>query len=438
MTDNYICTWLEESMALFNVVRAHGLREEARAKQAGYRRLIGELGARLIRELGMWAEVEELMALANLAQDQAVARIVAGNSTIARQVSVLAVLAEHFRLPPGGDAPLVEELLAARAEELRERALASVFARNDLELLPRLDAYREAHPEADEGAALRALILENPDYADDMAAFTRFAAREAAIDELDRRDPAPLLTAQARDWLRNHSRLALTTARREVLLAHGLNHLTLHPRYYYRATGGNKRFHLLYTPSRVDLGQRERESVEKWSQWVGGADREAARVGRRIYGLINKNVKTFDSLTEPEVLKTGENASMVAHYAYSNAMSLLVNSVGRGDVEELGDQMSRRKDRLIHPAGEGYGGYCVPKDGLFLEFVLMLTRATKLRQLGIPDHLHAGVAACAQHLMRQRAAFAFRPRTHLDSNTRAAFVSSLIAVSRRSRAWWAL
>ena len=128
-----------------------------------------------------------------------------------------------------------------------------------------------------------------------------------------------------------------------------------------------------YTPSRVDLGTRERESVESWAQWVGGADREAARVGRRVYGLINKNVKMFDSLTEPEVLKTGENASMVAHFSYSNAMSLLINSVGRGDIEELGDQMSLRKDRFIHPGGEGYGGYCVPKDGLFLEFVLVLT-----------------------------------------------------------------
>ncbi|HOF87665.1 MAG TPA: hypothetical protein PLZ36_06115, partial [Armatimonadota bacterium] len=87
-------------------------------------------------------------------------------------------------------------------------------------------------------------------------------------------------------------------------------------------------------------------------------------------------------------------------------MSLLVNAVGRGDIEDLGDQMSLRKDRLIRPGGEGYGGYCVPKDGLFLEFVLILTRATKLRQLGVPDHLHQGIVAFSEYLLARRGTFA--------------------------------
>lgn len=406
MSDSYVRTWLEESMALFNVIRAHQLDGEVKERMAGYRSLISFLGAHLIKELGMWAEVEELMANENLPEAVAISRIVAGNAAITRQLCILAVLAEHFDLKPGDDAPLVGELLHSRAGELQVTALRAVYDRNDLELLPKMDAYRQSHPDASEAEAIRALILGNPDYTDDLAAFTRFAARELAISELDCQDSALELDARVRDWLRNHSRLALTTARREILVAHGLNQLTLHPLYYYRAAGGNKRFHQLYTPSRVDLGIHERESVETWSQWVGGADRAGARAGRRAYSLINKNVKMFDSLTEPEVLKSGENASMVANFSYSNAMSLLVNSVGRGDMEEIGDQMSLRKDRLIRPGGEGYGGYCVPKDGLFLEFVLILTRATKLRQLGVPDYLHAGVVAFSQYLLSRRGEFA--------------------------------
>ncbi|MHB9129888.1 MAG: hypothetical protein ACYDBB_02210 [Armatimonadota bacterium] len=406
MSDSYVRTWLEESMALFNVIRAHRLEGEVNERMAGFRAMISLLGARLIRELGMWAEVEELMANENLPEGVAIFRVVAGNPAINRQLCLLAVLAEHFGLQPDQEAPLVDELLKTKADELQAKALRAVYDRNDLELLPQMDAYLRANPHASEADAINALILGNPDYADDMTAFIRFAAREEAIHELDRQDATLELDARVRDWLRNHSRLSLTTARRETLLAHGLNHLTLHPLYYYRAAGGNKRFHQLYTPSRVDLGTHERESVETWSQWVGGCDRAAARVGRRAYSLINKNVKMFDSLTEPEVLKSGENASMVANFSYSNAMSLLVNSVGRGDVEEIGDQMSLRKDRLIRPGGEGYGGYCVPKDGLFLEFVLILTRATKLRQLGVADHLHAGVVAFAHYLLSRREEFA--------------------------------
>lgn len=406
MSDNYVRTWIEESMAIFNVIRAYQLGAVVNEKIAGYRTLVTELGNYMIDELGMRAEVEELKALENLPEAMAVSRVVAGNASISRQVSILAVLAEHLGLVPGAPVPLVEELLATRREALQEQALRAVYARNDLELLPRMDVYRQEHAEASELDAIKALILDDPEYADDLAAFTRLAAREEAIRELDRQDPALKLAERVRDWLRYHTRLSLTTARREVLVEQGLNHLVLHPRYYYRAAGGNKRFHQLYTPSRVDLGTRERETVETWSQWVGGADREASRVGRRVYGLINKNPKMFDSLTEPEVLKSGENASMVAHFSYSNAMSLLVNSVGRGDIEEIGDQMSLRKDRYIHPGGEGYGGYCVPKDGLFLEFVLILTRATKLQQLGVPDQLHAGVVKFAHALLSHRGEFA--------------------------------
>ncbi|MDP6126160.1 MAG: hypothetical protein QGH20_10450, partial [Candidatus Latescibacteria bacterium] len=149
----------------------------------------------------------------------------------------------------------------------------------------------------------------------------------------------------------------------------------------------------------------ERESVESWAQWVGGLDEAAAQEGQRVYGLINKSVKRFDSLIEPEILKTGENASMAAHLAYSNAMALMVNTSGRGDMEELGDQMGLRKDRLIHASGEGYGGYCVPKDGLFLEFVLTLTRATKLRQLGVDDRWHKSVAELADRVLTERESF---------------------------------
>ena len=45
-----------------------------------------------------------------------------------------------------------------------------------------------------------------------------------------------------------------------------------------------------------------------------------ARVGA-AYGLINKSVQSYESLTQPELLKTGENASMSSHFAFSNALS---------------------------------------------------------------------------------------------------------------------
>jgi len=413
MTDGYIRSWLEESMALANVVRAHGLEEAVRERMRTYGREIETLGEALIEELGLGVEAESIMASEQVNRPLAVRRIIGANRLVQRQVSLLAVLREaeaqlrgkSLRTGNPVDPPEVDDYVERFAAELEAKALADVVERNAREFEVAVAKLRRSRPDADQATLEREVVESNPDYRADLKTFARFAARERLLADWERMHPERKLRERRETWLRQHQRLALTNARKDVLAERGLNHLTLDPRYYYQAMGGAKRYHLIYTPSRVDLGPRERESVETWSQWVGGCDRQAAQVGRRIYGLINKSVKRFDSLTEPEVLKTGENASMASHFAYSNAMALMVNATGRGDIEELGDEMSLREDRKIHPAGEGYGGYCVPKDGLFLEFVLTLSERVKLRQLGIEERHHAAVAELARQVLLKREEF---------------------------------
>lgn len=411
MTDGYVRTWLEESMALRNVVAARGLESDVDERLAFYRRRLAALGERVVGELGIRVEVEEAAAEEDLEEAAAVARVVGRNRAVQEEVSVLGALIELAEerggeREPGdvADPAEVGRLCETPDEALDREALERVEARNGRQLREEVAALRAAEPALPPQAALRRVVEGDEDYRQDLESFTRFLARrrvlegwcrEAGSDGDDRR----------RTYLRRFSRLAKTTARKQVLLGRGLAHLTLDPAHRFAAAGGDKRYHLLYTPSRVDLGHRERESVETWSQWVGGADRAAARAGREIYGLINKSVRSYDSLTEPEVLKTGENASMASHFAFSNALSLMITASGHGDIEEMGDQMSRRGDRVIHPAGEGYGGYCVPKDGLFLEFVLTLGRAEKLRQLGVPAEHHEEVARAAADLLGRREEF---------------------------------
>jgi len=432
MTDGYVRSWLEESMALANVVRACGLDAAVKERMEAYRREIETLGAALIDELGLGVEVDNAMAAEGIPRSAAVRRVIGANCLVQRQVSLLAVLREAAAQSPSAkgartapkrppsdaasaspvDPPAVDAYIREHAAELEAEALADVVRRNEREFEEAVHRSRaadetgDADADASERHALERRVVDaNPDFQADLRTFVRFAARKHLLDAWDAAHPEWKLRERLGAWLRRHQRLPFTTARKEVVAEHGLNHLTLDPRYAYRATGGGKRYHLLYTPSRVDLGPRERESVETWAQWVGGRDREAAQVGRRTYGLINKAAKRFNSLAEPEVLKTGENASMASHFAYSNAMALMVNATGRGDMEELGDQMSLREDRTIHPAGEGYGGYCVPKDGLFLAFVLTLSERTKLRQLGIPERWHAAVEELARRVLAARDEF---------------------------------
>ena len=248
MSDGYIRSWLEESMALYNVCRAYKLEGIVADKIAGYRAIIVSVGKRLIHELGMWPEVEELMAREQLSEQRAVARIIAGNVVISHQLAIVMVLAEHYNLSPAIEPQAVEELLRGNLPEMQQRAVAAVFQRNEFELLPEIDSLLMTNPQMSEEEAAEKIILATSEYADDLQAFARFSAREMLINNLDKAEPTLKLSARATQWMRNHTRLAKTTARREALLEAGLNHLTLHPLYYYRATGGNKRFHQLLYP----------------------------------------------------------------------------------------------------------------------------------------------------------------------------------------------
>ncbi|HUL13714.1 MAG TPA: hypothetical protein VLU73_16305, partial [Methylococcaceae bacterium] len=413
MTEGYVRSWLEESMALYNIVEDHGLHEDVEACRRFHVGRISALAEKLIRELGLWVEVEELRSSESVSEAEAIRRIVRRNSLVQEGISCLGTLLEFEQATvPAGEADRVDDpesvraILQSEVESLRDIALDQVVERNGDTLTSAARDYCSQNPGSDQREALRRIVTNDEYYRCDLDAYCRIAARRRVLDRLDAEHPELHLQARCNTFLRRYQSLAKTTARKEIIAERGLNHLTLHPLHYFRATGGGKRYHLLYTPSRVDLGRRERESVETWAQWVGGADQAAAREGRRLYGLINKDVRVFASLREPEVLKTGENASMTSHYAFSNALSMMVAATRRGDFESMADQMNRRQDRRVHPAGEGYGGYCVPKDGLFLEFVLSLGRGEKLVQIGLPAACHDAVAQLAEELLERRGEFA--------------------------------
>ena len=413
MTDGYIRTWLEESMALFNIIDDFRLHEAVAQRQALFAGRLLYLGERIIRELGIWVEVEELCISGQFSEATALRQVIRQNKAVQDELSVLGALFEYVELTTGqssGDSSAEPVPLEVSWQSLdavhQEWALEQVRLRNPdaLNAMTKTGSVLASGPiwQSDDG---RESVLADAAYHEDIATYTRFAARRQELSRLDAEYPHLFLKELGKSYLRRFQSLAKTTARKQIIAERKLHLFSLHPFYYVQATGGSKRYHLLYTPSRVDLGQRERESVESWSQWVGGADPAAARIGRELFSLINKDVRVFESLTEPEILKTGENASMTAHFGFSNSLSLMVSAAQHGDFETMSDNMNSRRDRLIHPAGEGYGGYCVPKDGLFLEFVLSLSRGEKLRQIGIPDAWHAPLSEHAHSLLDSRHQF---------------------------------
>ena len=411
MTEGYVQSWLEEEMALFNAIRAQGLEGNVETELKCYRDRIYELGRRVIADLGMEIVVDEVMAEERISHTLAVGTVVSSYKPVADQVAVMAVLLEMGEDPqanldskPVRDIQRVESYIEEHRSELEEVAEPQVAANNGRAFDQRLEDLRRQQPELELTELRRRTIASETDYLQEFESILRCQARVLVLAEIDGEHPELQIDARRQSYLRAHLQLAKSTARKRVLARSGLNATTSDPRHYYQATGPNKRYNLLYAPSRVNLGHRERDSVVKWRQWVGGADAAAAQSGFDFYSLVSEGgVEERPALAHAEIQKTAENGLCVTHYAGSNALGLLCMAVLEGDAQDMTDQMNLREDRWVPPPGEGYGGYCVPKDGLFLAFVLSLTNQVKLRQLGIPEHLHCDIMGVAKKaLLKQK------------------------------------
>jgi len=385
---NMIRFWVEEEMSLFNVVRHNNLEQAITDRTKEYRRRIQAAAERIVSDHGLDSEVQALIEQRGMSRAEAALRVADGYADVTGDVTNMCVLMAH-----GLDGEF-DGYLTQHRRRLRKAVLGRLIAEFDLE--GAIEEYMTQHPGATRPQAIDRVIRAQR-LGDELEGLIRVRAREELVAHHD-------LTGEAAGFMRTYRSLAVSTARKEIIAEHGLVAQTHSAANRYEATGPNKRYNLVYAPSRVNLGPHQIASVIELEQTVGPYDREAAEAAYRYYSLTNlAGVTVFETPRGAEVHKTAENSiGRGVLFADSNALALLVGAVDNADIYRILAEMNKRGDRIMYGPGEGYGGFCVPKDGLFLKWVISMTDPEVLDKLGVPKALQPKVIALAREIMRSR------------------------------------
>lgn len=465
LVEGFIQFVLEQEMTAGNVCRALKLEwteTDARGREVTKGR-VGELMAEydtmftivadhVIREFG-YSEVVRQHEEAGMSHARALQQVLDDYQPIWDEVSRLAVLceveeakarAQRERLPRTVEAKVrlmlqrveaqVDRVVNAPPDDtqafrnrqaLRDRAHEITWQRNEPDLWRPVQQIMQQESVSQEEAVRRAVDRDSSGYyAQERDAFMRWYAREQVFEQARQAHPELELDDRQGRWIREHTRLARTTARLQAIEEAQADHLMMDPRYYFGSgavfedktgkfivTGRRKRYHLIYAPSRVNLGRGELESVREWPQWVGVTDPLAAEHARRVYELINYNV-VIRTIKEAENFKVSENETTALIRAIKNAQAYFVEGLGVGNMADLTYQMNMRGGWRMAwvKGGEStqHGstrGYCIPKDILFKRFFNALKNRVKLGQIGIGAHLHPGLIRMVTDLQRARQDF---------------------------------
>jgi len=347
MTD-MVRFWLEEEMANYNLIKTYGLEEKVKEKVASYKEHIINCAEKVIDELKLEEAVRQEVEK-GYDRNRALLNIIHKDPKFSREVAKLCLIKDF------GLEDKVRELTGKglTISEAREKVLKAYKIGDNLELVPTSD-------------------------------------------------PEDSLYAEVDKYLNKRLSLAFSTARKEIIAQYGLQSKVKD--YWFSATGKNKAYNLVYAPSRVDLGPHEIDSVIALGQQLGPFDKEAGISAKNLYEKINiskEGVYVYPNPSHAEGQKTLENASRDDNFAFANLIALTAEAMDANAYSMIAN-INYRPTHLILWPGRGYGGFCVPKDGLFVSYVLGLRDKDVLEKIDVPAYLHEKVISIANKILESR------------------------------------
>ncbi|KAF2076817.1 hypothetical protein CYY_001894 [Polysphondylium violaceum] len=414
LVEGFIQAVLEEEMCLGNLIDYFKLSEKVHLVLKSYQKTLLLMGKKVIQEFNYQPIVEQYCNQMNSADvDRATLAVIGDHVALQRQVSLLCVLFEfefinnHIKDADQQSTYMLDNEPMVVKKLLENSQIQSQLYLDAVQYVYSQNKNDQEFASANGQIEIESIINSSGTYSQEVKSFIHWEARQLALKQLDKEKPELFIKARFEKYYRNHTSLATTTAKRNVVYDNDLHQYLSDPRFSYscgvlfskdgspsRPTGARKRYHFVYGPSRVNLGKDERKSVEIWPQFVGVTDPLCAKHAKDFYSLINYN-PIIRTITAAENLKVSENQWTALVRSIRNVQALFVERLGVGDIEDLAYQFNQRGGLAVasNKESEGYNsgptaGYCIPKDLLFKLFVVTHQDSRKLALLGIPPHLH--------------------------------------------------
>lgn len=161
----------------------------------------------------------------------------------------------------------------------------------------------------------------------------------------------------------------------ESTVAPGTIRETVLPLFESKFKLSSDRFHLAYSPERIDpLNQFWK--IENTPKLVAGTSEVAADMAFNFYSKFITRVQKVSSLEVAETAKLLENSFRLVNISFINEMSMLCEKL-KIDINEVIAAASTKPYGFMpfYPS-IGVGGHCIPIDPIYL--------SEKARQLGVP------------------------------------------------------
>ncbi|MCM8802544.1 MAG: hypothetical protein NC827_04460 [Candidatus Omnitrophica bacterium] len=354
-TEFNVKNWLEEGMLLYNFLKRNNLIGKIEQRRKVWRENIIKVGEKIIKENNLESEVYKYDEK-NF--KEGIMKVILTYPEVSKEVAKLSVL-------------LINEGQDINNENFEVKEVQEILNQLPLEIKENLNTNKLTEQQAETLKNLREELIKKYNLSQYASSFIR-------------------------DYL--HPIYSKLNAQRKIVAEEGLLEKINQPIYRYEAKGAYKKYNLLYTPSRVDLGAKEVYSVRDIPKWVGGIDSHSALSGKSLYSLYNIAGPTVIPSTRiAEFLKVGENFfSRGGVFYLSLTAGINLDVLRFGEFEFFRNQWNMRGDRIVLPSGETYGGFCVPKEFSLLYAIIIAavdkeTSSKILNSFGIPEKLHTVV-----------------------------------------------